>query len=118
MEKLHPRLMRERVTVEKMVGLFCHEVHGTPEGALCEECASLSRYSNERLRRCPFQENKPTCAKCTVHCYIPAMREKVRVVMRYAGPRMLFHHPVLAVRHMADGLRKAPSIEQVRKKKM
>jgi hypothetical protein len=28
--------------------------------------------------------------------------------MRYAGPRMLLRHPVLALRHVADGKRPAP----------
>jgi len=34
----------------------------------------------------------------------------VRIIMRYAGPRMLWRHPVLSVRHWLDGLRKAPSV--------
>ncbi len=37
------------------------------------------------------------------------MREKIRRVMRYAGPRMLLRHPVMALLHMVDGLRKEPS---------
>jgi len=58
-----------------------------------------------RLDQCPFQEAKTTCVKCPVHCYKPAMRERIRVVMRYAGPRMLWQHPVLAFYHLFDGLR-------------
>jgi hypothetical protein len=34
------------------------------------------------------------------------MREKVKKVMRYAGPRMLLHHPVLAMHHAVDGFKK------------
>ena len=30
------------------------------------------------------------------------MREKIRVVMRYSGPRMLFHHPILTIKHMVE----------------
>ena len=108
MEKEHPRLTRERVTIEKMAQLFCHNLHGSPKGMLCPDCAALTAYAFERLRRCPFQENKPTCAKCLVHCYKADMREKVRGMMRYAGPRMLLNHPVLAVAHLLDGARKPP----------
>jgi hypothetical protein len=36
------------------------------------------------------------------------MREKVRGVMRYSGPRMTFRHPVLALFHFIDGLRRKP----------
>ncbi len=111
-KKLHPRLLRERETIEKMAYIYCHEQHGTPKGVLCAECGEISAYANERLRRCPFQEQKSTCANCTVHCYKPVMREKVRVMMRYAGPRMLLHHPILALLHLlVDGRRQPPELK-------
>ncbi len=34
------------------------------------------------------------------------MRERVRVVMRTAGPRMIWKHPILAIRHVIDGRQK------------
>jgi len=34
------------------------------------------------------------------------MRERVRVVMRTAGPRMIWRHPILAIRHVIDGRQK------------
>jgi hypothetical protein len=36
------------------------------------------------------------------------MRENIRKVMRYAGPRMIYHHPIMALRHLLDG-RRTPS---------
>jgi hypothetical protein len=36
------------------------------------------------------------------------MREQVRAVMRYAGPRMVKEHPLLAAAHLTDGRRKTP----------
>ncbi len=78
------------------------------------ECAPLRDYALERLDKCPFQEGKTTCAKCRVHCYKPEMREKVRTVMRYSGPRMLYRHPVLAVMHLVDSRRKSPARPQNR----
>jgi len=30
------------------------------------------------------------------------MREKIREVMRFSGPRMLFHHPIAAIRHVVE----------------
>ncbi len=113
MEKLHPRIARERDTIVKMSALYCRKYHHSPKGTLCPECQELVDYALERLRRCPFQENKSTCAKCAVHCYKPVMREKVRNVMRHAGPLMLLHHPVLAFLHLViDGRRKPPVLER------
>ncbi len=101
------RMARERVTLEKMIRLYCRDHHGR-RGALCPGCAELAAYARARLDRCPFQEGKTTCAHCPVHCYKPGMRERVRQVMRYAGPRMLLRHPVLALLHLWDGRRKQP----------
>ena len=104
----HPRLRREAQTIQAMTALYCREQHNPPAGSLCADCEELQEYALQRLHRCPFQEEKSTCAKCRIHCYQPAMRERVRVMMRYAGPRMLRSHPILAVLHLLDGLRPAP----------
>jgi hypothetical protein len=103
----HPRIARENKTVEAMVNIYCHGQHGTKD-ELCFECTELLSYTRERLYQCPFQEDKTTCAKCPVHCYKPVMREKIRAVMRYAGPRMIYRHPILTLFHFIDGLREEP----------
>jgi hypothetical protein len=104
------RFARERRTVEAMIRLFCTDRHGSSQ-ELCAECAELWDYVQLRLERCPFHENKPVCSKCPIHCYQPARRTQIQTVMRYAGPRMLKRHPILAVRHLLDGTKK-PSAKQ------
>ena len=104
---MHPRMKREQKTVEYMIDIYCRDYHGT-EGILCDECSELAEYARIRLNRCPFQENKTTCGNCPIHCYKPQMRKKIRDVMRYSGPRMRWQHPLLAIGHMLDGLRKNP----------
>jgi len=106
-ERLSPRLERERKTLEAMIGLYCRDRHGIRDG-LCPDCAELAEYARQRLLKCPFGEGKTTCAKCPVHCYRPAMRERIRQVMRHAGPRMPYRHPLMTLRHWMDGLRKEP----------
>ena len=106
MAKQFSRISRESKTVKVMISLYCHSRHRNAE--LCSECARLTNYARERLEKCPFGEGKTTCAKCPEHCYKPSMREKIRVVMRYAGPRMTYRHPVLALLHLIDGKRKEP----------
>jgi len=101
------RMFREYRTVEAMIDLYCHHVHA-PSNGLCSECEALRDYAQQRLEKCPFQERKTTCAKCSIHCYKPELREQIRTVMRYAGPRMLYRHPVLALQHRVDGLREEP----------
>jgi hypothetical protein len=100
-----PRIRREKQTVAAMITLYCKDEHDNA-GSLCTACQDLHDYAMQRLERCPFGEDKTTCAHCAVHCYKPAMRERVRVVMRSAGPRMMWRHPILAVRHVLDGRKK------------
>lgn len=105
----HPRLASELKTIGAMITIYCR-AHHSPGRELCGDCSQLLAYAGKRLDLCPFRETKPTCGKCTVHCYKPEMRETIRKVMRYAGPRMLFRHPLMALRHLLDGSRKAPEL--------
>ena len=102
------RLAREWQTLAAMVEIFCRDRH-QPANDLCAECRQFLDYAAARLERCHFGAEKPTCAQCPVHCYQHERREQARSVMRHAGPRMLWRHPVLSVRHWLDGFRKAPS---------
>lgn len=98
------RLRREARTVEAMIHRYCRDHHQPPH--LCPDCTELLAYARKRLHHCPFQEKKPTCGNCLIHCYTPQQRQRIQAVMRYAGPRMLFSHPILALWHLLDGLRK------------
>ncbi len=82
-----------------MVGIYCADHHRV-DAPPCAACRELLSYSRERLSRCPYGEAKPACKQCPVHCYLPARREAMREVMRYAGPKMLFRHPFLALTHL------------------
>lgn len=105
-----PRLQREWVTIDAMLRLYCRQkhAHASVDGDLCPDCAELLDFAEYRLRKCPFGEEKSTCANCRIHCYRPGERERMKVVMRHAGPRMLLSHPILALRHKLDGYREAP----------
>jgi len=107
MSKPHPRIHRERRTIEAMVQLYCRDHHDTTD-QLCGECSELMEYADKRLEKCPYQEDKPTCTKCPIHCYKPDRRAQVKAVMRYSGPRMMLKHPIFALRHWIDGFKKAP----------
>ncbi len=107
MEFEHRRMRREFNTIACMIEMYCRGKHGTTK-TLCAGCTELLEYARLRLYKCPFQEGKTTCLNCKVHCYKPAMREQARTVMRYAGPRMFYTHPVYSLYHFLDGRRKEP----------
>jgi hypothetical protein len=103
------RLAREWKTMSAMVRIYCRDHHHPPEG-FCAECRQFLDYAGVRLERCRFGAEKPTCANCPVHCYQRDRREQARVIMRHAGPRMMWEHPVMSLHHWLDGFRKAPAV--------
>lgn len=99
--KVERKRRKEQRMVEEMIALYCRGNHEAyKKGQLCPVCQEVADYAKDRSARCPFMEQKTFCANCQVHCYKPAMREEIRKIMRYSGPRMLFHHPGMAVWHL------------------
>ncbi len=98
---------RETRTIRAMIEIFCHAHHEQKKG-LCEACQALHEYALARLSKCPFGADKPTCANCTIHCYLPKMRDQIQEVMRYSGPRMALRHPGLALAHILKKNKPAP----------
>lgn len=112
-----PELARKRAEeagmVSEMIALWCRAHHaGASRGAhpvivsvsgrdiaLCPACSELQGYALSRISHCPHMGTKTFCSVCPTHCYKPSMREEIREVMRWSGPRMLFHRPILAMRH-------------------
>jgi Zn ribbon nucleic-acid-binding protein len=101
---------REKKTVSLMIALYCRKKHGSK--ALCPDCAALDAYARQRSDTCPFMETKTFCSHCKVHCYKSDMREKIRAVMRFSGPRMIFHHPIMAIRHVIVSKKERKRLEE------
>ncbi len=79
---------------------------------VCDECAELLRYAERRRAYCP-KDPKPFCSYCDTHCYKPDMRERMREVMRYAGPRSWRHgYAIEGVRHVIAGKRFRKQMER------
>ena len=108
MNKVEKKRQKEQKVVEEMVRLYCkknHKEYDKKAGEMCPVCQELSDYARFRSEKCPFMENKTFCANCKVHCYKPAMREEIRKVMRFSGPRMLIYHPIRAIWHLVCSMR-------------
>ncbi len=105
------RREQEKALVSQMIALYCRKKHGGKKG-LCAECQKLADYARSRSDHCPFMETKTFCSNCKVHCYQPAMREQIKEVMRFSGPRMIFTHPAAAIRHVIETKREKRRIER------
>lgn len=103
---------KELRVVTLMLKKYCNGNHGTKKGELCDECAELLKYVEFRREKCPFGDGKPFCSNCRIHCYKPQMREKIREVMRYSGPRIVVDYPVLATRHLIESKKEKKKLEK------
>lgn len=102
-EKTEQKRQKEISVVREMISLYCRHTHKIEH--LCRKCEELYQYAKSRSEHCPFMKDKTFCSNCKVHCYEPQMRERIRTVMRYAGPRMILYHPGMALWHLYTTIR-------------
>ena len=106
--KIAARRAREKKTISQMIAIYCHGNHDAKDRTeraycgemICHSCAEIDDYSVLRTERCRKMETKTSCEECEIHCYSPKEREEIRTIMRYAGPRMMTHHPIAGIRHL------------------
>lgn len=116
-ERLESGVLKEEAEmIEAMIRGYCQK-HHKPQNGLCEDCEALLHYAKKRLACCPFRDNKPSCAKCTIHCYRTQEREAIRNVMRTMGPKMLFTHPIMTFNHLVRSLKTPPTKPRNTRKK-
>lgn len=102
MDAISEKREKEKRTVQFMIGIYCHRKHRTKGNCLCKECQELADYATLRVEHCPHMETKTFCSSCKTHCYNAVMRERIRNVMRFSGPRMIVYCPQMVVRHRIE----------------
>ena len=109
--KEYAKWEKEKALIPVMIKKYCHGNHGT-RGGICDDCRELTEYALLRLEKCPFKKDKHFCSACKIHCYRPDMREKIKAVMKYSGPRMMTSHPVFCCRHVMEVIKSKRSMEK------
>lgn len=103
--KEYKKWEKEKALIPVMIKKYCHGNHGTKGSEVCADCSELTEYALFRLEKCPFKKDKHFCSTCRIHCYKPEMREKIKAVMKYAGPRIMLTHPVFCCSHVVEAIR-------------
>ncbi|WP_042272164.1 nitrous oxide-stimulated promoter family protein [[Clostridium] dakarense] len=96
------RIEREKKTIGIMINIYCRKNHGCSKNELCDECSELLEYASKRLDFCKFGEEKKFCSKCQIHCYKKDMKIKIKKVMKFSGPRLLFYEPIEVIKHIFE----------------
>ena len=113
MKDIEKKRQKEQEVVELIIRLYCKKNHKEAykvHNDLCPECRELAEYAKMRSAKCPFMETKTFCNNCKVHCYKPEMRQKIKTVMRFSGPRMIFYHPILAIWHLTLSIKEKKTL--------
>lgn len=105
-EEISKKREKEKQTVRFMIGIYCRKKHKTKDDDLCAECRELADYATARVEHCPHMADKTFCSRCETHCYKPDMRERIRQVMRFSGPRMIIYCPKMCIKHKLEERRK------------
>lgn len=87
--------------VSKMIDMYC-KGHNHSVVTPCGECQDLKDYVYGKIEACPFVEKKIFCSSCKIHCYNTEMKNNIKDVMRYSGPRIVFYHPILCIKHALE----------------
>lgn len=98
---------RSRTQVQTDAALL--GVYGRKTPVLCEECAAHLAYAEKRRAYCS-KDPKPFCSNCDSHCYSADESEWQRQMMRFSGPRSLFHG------HAIDGIKHTLEVRTYKKK--
>lgn len=99
--EVQKRREKKHEIVEKMIETYCtKQKHLNDGGKLCSDCDELLNYSLQRTTRCPHVEKTLFCVNCPTPCYKPDMKEKMRIMMKYSGPRFFFSHPLIVLEHV------------------
>ncbi|MDO5040289.1 nitrous oxide-stimulated promoter family protein [Clostridium sp.] len=94
------RVLKEKKIVQFMIEIYCYKKHGQRKNELCDDCKELLDYAHKRLTYCKFGDKKTSCSKCPIHCYKKDMKEKIKEVMRFSGPRLIIYKPYEFIRHI------------------
>ncbi len=108
---------KQKKMIPIMIKMYCHHAHHTKKDNICDECKELTEYALFRLEKCPFKKNKSFCSTCKIHCYTVENREKIKKVMRYSGPMLLFTHPIYAISHVIETIKYKRKLKKDTKKR-
>lgn len=98
---------KDRKTLEAIGRIYCDAYHEGPKDAsgLCPACRETVDATLARTQACPFN-HEGNCQDCEVHCQRGAAQKRIREMMRYSAPRMVFRHPLMTAGYLRKKISK------------
>lgn len=89
------------LTLKALFPIYCRKYHNSKKTKLCDSCKAELEYAIHKTEICPDKDQGKTCSECKVHCFESEHRERIKEIMRFAGPRLIWSHPLLAIRYLS-----------------
>ena len=92
---------KEKASIRKTFGVYCHAHHGTSGDKLCPKCTALLATVFTRMGRCRYGITKPICDRCEFagECFGEKQAREFLAVMNGSKGRMWLTHPMLSMKH-------------------
>lgn len=90
---------KEKETMKKAFGIYCHKNHGTKDDKLCPKCTALLATVMTKMNRCPYGITKPICDRCEIQCFGEKQTKEFMKIMSSTGTGMFFRHPIMSIKH-------------------
>ena len=90
---------KEKETIRKIFGIYCHSHHGTSGDKLCPKCNGLLATVFTKMNRCQYGITKPICERCEHPCFGETATKDFREIMSSSNRKMFLRHPIMTVRH-------------------
>ena len=90
---------REKATIKKTFGVYCHKHHHTNGDKMCPKCTALLATIMTKMNRCPYGITKPICDRCEIQCFGAAQNKEFMKIMGSTTASMWMRHPIMAMKH-------------------
>lgn len=93
---------RDLKTLEAIGRIFCNAHHpdaDRDEAGLCPACRNTIDATFARTATCPNHQ-RSNCEDCAVKCQRGDAQARIKEIMRYSAPRMLFRHPLMTLEYL------------------
>lgn len=95
-------LDKDRRTLEAIGSIYCRGHHpgvAKDTGGLCPACRGTIEQTLDRAAACPYGHGH-NCEDCETHCQRGEAQQRIKAIMAYAAPRMVFRHPLMTLEYL------------------
>ena len=99
---------KDRAILEAIGTIYCRAHHAEcaqDAAGLCPECREVVETTLAKAQTCPYGHSG-NCQDCDTQCQRGTSKQRVKAMMRYAAPRMVYRHPLMTLSYVSKKFKK------------